>query len=317
VVLIEYGTMKIEYVLVVVLKTLRLGVKLMFKQQKAKTYGKDKIKDLEGLWRLSKKYDGHQIFIQKIGNEVKFFTSNHKPFDIKLIREHLSQDEYDYILIGEYLYDCDGKLGSRSKSTKVTTFRTNFAKGLENPKELEENSKIMIFDCIPIFGDGVAFDTPYYQRIIFMQEKVDLNISQLQHEEGTLCKLQDGLENVDKWVSNGWEGGMLIRPDEHYYPGKRVHHAVKLKGRHTADLLCIDTTEGDGKYQGMIGSLTLRDKAGRVLNVGSGLCDVARSCTPDNYIGKVIEIQYERIDETYIQSVYIGAREDKNEEEID
>jgi len=289
----------------------------MFKQQKAKTYGKDKIKDLTGTWRLSKKYDGHQVFIEKIGTTVNFYTSNHKQFNIEVIRKHLSTLEHDFVLIGEYLYDCDGKLGSRATSTKVTTFRTNFGKGLENPKELEEKSKIMIFDCIPIFGDGAAFDTPYDQRIIFMQEKVDINIPQLEHEEGILCKLQDALATVDKWVSDGWEGGMLIRPDSTYHYGKRVHHAVKLKGRHTADLLCIGTTGGEGKYQGMIGSLTLRDKAGRTVSVGSGLCDIARDEPPEGFIGKVIEIQYERIDETYIQPVYIGTRADKTKEEID
>ena len=80
----------------------------MFKQQKAKTYGKDKIKDYSGLWRLSKKYDGHQIFIEKIGTEVKFFTSNHKQFDIAIIRRHLETLQGDFTLIGEYLYDCDG-----------------------------------------------------------------------------------------------------------------------------------------------------------------------------------------------------------------
>ena len=282
----------------------------MFKQQKAKTYGKDKIKDLSGLWSLSKKYDGHQIFIEKLATTVNFYTSSGKQFNIESIREPLSHLEEDFILIGEYLYDCDGKLGSRASSAKVTTFRTNFAKGLENPKELEEKSKIMIFDCI-----GWCFTTNYTKRMEILK---GLRLPKaLEAVESIQTTFQDAKEISEIWTDLGWEGGMLIRPESPYEPNKRVHHAIKLKGRHTADLLCIRTTAGKGKYQGKIGSLVLLDKNHRVVSVGSGLCDVAREQTVDTYVNKVIEIQYERIDDTYIQPVYIGIRQDKTKEEID
>lgn len=289
----------------------------MFRQQKAKTYGKDKIKDSSGLWRLSKKFDGHQVFIEKRGTVVKFFTSNHKQFNIEPIRKHLSTLEDDFVLIGEYLYDCDGKLGSRAFSTKVTTFRTNFTKNLPNCSTVESKSRIEIFDCIPVFNGDYAFDTSFDQRIIFMQEKVCLDIAQLNHTPGVETTLEDANDDVESWVKDGWEGGMLIRPDSEYNHGKRVHHAVKLKGRHTADLLCIGVSPGTGKYQGMIGSLRLKDKSGLEVSVGSGLNESDRGGTKDNFIGKVIEIEYERIDDTYIQPVYVGIRTDKTVEEID
>ena len=62
-----------------------------------------------------------------------------------------------------------------------------------------------------------------------------------------------------------------------------------------ADLLCIGTTEGEGKYSKEIGALILRDKKGREVAVGSGLSDYDRSLDPLNFIGKVIEIGYEQI----------------------
>jgi len=292
----------------------------MFKQQKAKTYGKDKIKDITGVWRLSKKYDGHQIFIEKKGTTVQFFTSNHKQFNIEPIRKHLSTLQEDFILIGEYLYNCDGKLGDRANSSKVTTFRTNFAKGLLNTKELEEKSKIMIFDAIIIKDDMALFDMAFANRHLFISNVVTkVGIPQLlqANEMTNTYDLEAALDQVSYWVKQGWEGGMLIRPDSPYEYGKRVHHTVKLKGRHTADLLCIGISPGIGKYEGMIGSLRLKDSNGLEVSVGSGLCDVARGGPKDNFIGKVIEIQYERIDDTYIQPVYIGVRADKIKEEID
>jgi len=280
---------------------------MMFKQQKAKTYGKDKIKSTTGTWRLSKKYDGHQVFIEKIGTEVKFYTSQGKQFNIEVIREPLSHLQEDFVLIGEYLYDSDGKLGSRSKSAKLTTFRTNWSKGIDNDYQDERLSKIMIFDCIP------SFETTYINRYSFLQG-LELPAG-LDVVDSVSISMTDALHIVETWVYLGWEGGMLIRPDSIYEPGKRVHHAIKLKGRPTADLLCIQISPGTGKYEGLIGSLALKDSEGRIVYVGSGLTDELRNKPKDYFIGKIIEISYERIDTTYIQPVYVGIREDKDKED--
>ncbi|MCI4436934.1 MAG: hypothetical protein JHC33_09030, partial [Ignisphaera sp.] len=86
----------------------------------------------------------------------------------------------------------------------------------------------------------------------------------------------------------------------------------KYKKRRTADLLCIDTTPGEGKYVGKIGALVLVDSDGRRVQVGSGLSNAERS-NPDNYfIGNIIEIEYEQIIDTYIQPTYITVRHDKD-----
>ena len=291
---------------------------MIFKPQKAKTYGKDKIKDIEGYWRLSKKYDGHQITIEKLGTEVVFMTSGGKQFNIEAIREPLSHLKEDFMLIGEYLYNCDGKLGSRASSTKLTTLRSDFSKAKYNSKLDEKLSIVKVFDCIPITEGLRHTDWDFYSRRYYMTyNKLLVNVSQLKLVDSHTLELADALQTVSNWVADGWEGGMLIRGDSEYMVGKRVHHAVKIKGRHTADLECYGVIPGTGKYEGLIGSLRLKDSEGRVVNVGSGLTDVGRQLTKDNYIGKVIEIQYERIDDTYIQPVFIAIRYDKTKQEID
>ena len=110
---------------------------------------------------------------------------------------------------------------------------------------------------------------------------------------------------------------MLIEPDSLYHQGKRVNHAIKLKGRLTADLYCLGSNIGEGKYKGMLGSLVLKDSKGRLVCVGSGLDDVDRNKGLSYFVGKVIEIEYEQIQDTYIQPTYIRIREDKTKEEID
>ena len=45
----------------------------------------------------------------------------------------------------------------------------------------------------------------------------------------------------------------------------------------------------------MIGSLVLKDSKGRIVKVGSGLDDNDRSKKQPDFIGKVIEVEYEQI----------------------
>ena len=119
-------------------------------------------------------------------------------------------------------------------------------------------------------------------------------------------------------VSLGYEGLMLKDPNWYWKDSKsRTIDCAKYKKRPTADLICIDTTEGEGKYENMIGSLVLEDSKGRRVSVGSGLNDSLRALHPNEFVGQVIEIEYEQIIDTYIQPTFIEVREDKTIEDID
>jgi len=104
-------------------------------------------------------------------------------------------------------------------------------------------------------------------------------------------------------------------PEEIYHFEKRVNHAIKIKQRPTTDLLCIDTELGEGKYADCIGALILTDSKGRIVKVGSGLSDSDRRTHEDYFIGKIIEINYEQIMETYQQPTFVQVREDKSQED--
>jgi len=286
------------------------------KPQKAKTYGKDKIKDLSGEWAWSIKYDGHQVFIMKVGHTVSFFTSNWKPFDIAYIRRPLEILEGDFMLVGEYMYGIEGKLGARAHSTKITTFRTNFKKGFPNLVGDEHLTNIRVFDCIPMTDAGhLRVDTPFYMRREYLN---NLELPKgLKAVEFMIDTFDTVIMKANTMTKRGWEGLMAIKTDSPYMIGKRVHHAVKIKPRLTADLLCIDVRPGTGKYEGLIGSLLCRDSSNRIVAVGSGLSDEQRAKTKADFIMYVVEVEYEKIEDTYIQPVFKCIRYDKSKEEID
>lgn len=270
---------------------------------------------------VSTKYDGNQIFIIKEQNVIRYFTSDYKEFKLKQnIDDILLLNSNDFILVCEFMYNSVGRLGDRRYSAILTTLRTNFQKGLHNISLREEKINIKIFDYINLSDKAnciistnaslIKYNMPYSHRIDaakYLELPDAITVIST-----TLLTGFDALIRLAILVRDGWEGCMAVKPNEPYLVGKRVNYCVKLKARKTADLLCIDTVAGSGKYIGKIGSLVLKDRIGRVVNVGSGLSDIERCIEPEYFIGKIVEIEYEQILDTYIQPTYISIREDKS-----
>ena len=268
------------------------------------------------IFAVSTKYDGNQIFIVKRNNKVTWFTSDNKQFDIPGLGTELLHNKSDFILVAEFMYNCEGKLGDRKHSAILTTLRTCWNKSIANPLSFkEELCNIKVFDCLPYQNSDlcsfIQYDLPYENR---------LEVASLLHYPEQISKITYKTftgEQAKKYSKNlvnlGWEGVMCIDPKSKYQAGKRVNYSVKLKYRKTADLLCIAIVVGEGKYEGMIGSLVLQDSKGRIVSVGSGLEDKDRKLLhyPTYYVGKIIEIEYEQIMDTYIQPVYVQVRLDK------
>ena len=294
---------------------------MLIEAQKGKALDKLPKKETESfdtdIFAVSTKYDGNQIFIVKRNNKVTWFTSDWKQFDIPGLGTELLNNKSDFILVAEFMYNCEGKLGDRKKSAILTTLRACWNKSIANPLSFkEEICNIKVFDCIPYVTSELCsflqYDLVQENRLevaslLFFPTQISKTKSKLL--TGTEAKLYS-----KKLVNEGWEGVMCIDPKSKYQAGKRVNYSVKLKYRKTADLLCIDVVAGEigSKYENSIGALVLQDSEGRIVSVGSGLDDKDRQPElTDYYIGKIIEIEYEQIMDTYIQPVYVCIRRDK------
>lgn len=283
----------------------------MYEMQKGKALDKLPAKiDFDNTeYLVSTKYDGNRIFIVKIGGRLSFFTSDWKQFDFPHIPE-LLENYQDFTLECEFNYSSFGKLGDRVNSAILTTWRTNFNKGISNRYIDISKVQIKVFDYLEITSTGYTTKVPYYHRLEIART---LKLPEFIQVITTTRMFGYEAKQMAKYlVKQGWEGLMCVEPNSYYDIGKRGNHIVKLKYRKTADLLCIGVAEGEGKYQGMIGALLLKDSEGRVVSVGSGLDDLDRSYKND-YIGKIIEIEYEQIIDTYIQPTFGCVRYDKHE----
>lgn len=271
----------------------------------------------------STKYDGNRIFITKYKGAIRCFTSDWKEFELPYIGstnilEPLLDNSEDFVLEAEFNYTNEGKLGHRRQSAILTTFRTQFKKGC---KVIDNRAKdkmfIQVFDCLIIKNDILGTQVPYETRLenaIMLLKPDFIRVISYIFVSGEV------IETMTKsQVSKGWEGCMFVESTSYYSVGKRVNYVIKNKLRPTADLLCIGTEAGEvgSKYEGMIGSLLLQDSTGRQVLVGSGLSDDYRHLSPGFFIGKVVEIHYEQIMDTYIQPTFSDIREFKHRRDID
>ena len=99
-------------------------------------------------------------------------------------------------------------------------------------------------------------------------------------------------ELLNKADSLGWEGLMLNKDTK--WKNKRNNGILKVKSFKSADLLCTDVVEGEGKYKGTLGLIKC-DYKGFELGVGSGFTDEQRHYywnNPDEIIDKIVEIKY-------------------------
>ncbi|WP_286019621.1 DNA ligase [Candidatus Venteria ishoeyi] len=98
------------------------------------------------------------------------------------------------------------------------------------------------------------------------------------------------MKNLQQVTRQGGEGLMLHHQDALYIQG-RTADLLKLKPVQEGVAIVIGYKPGKGKFQGMVGSLKLRDKQGREFYVGSGLSDQQRKYAPP--ISSMVRFKYQ------------------------
>lgn len=98
-------------------------------------------------------------------------------------------------------------------------------------------------------------------------------------------------EWLDKIVAEGGEGIILRDPDS-VYKHTRTEALLKYKKLQTMDLRIIGWNEGNGKYEGAIGSFICETDDGSIKVNVAGMNDNMRFSNPNDWIGTIIEVAY-------------------------
>ena len=287
------------------------------------------------------KLDGIFNYIIKANDTVYMLTRAGTVWTSESLKEDMLKCS-DGVYIGEALIYKDGKPLDRKtgngminkfikRETTLESLQEKLNKG--NPKSLKELETkrlefaeidkalhFVIWDSLTLqeFEEGLS-TRPYTERFgeaikaTFMTSKLKPVPSY------RVYSMKEAQAIADEFISEGGEGAVIKKRDAIWQDGTSKD-MIKIKEVYDADLYCIGVKEGKGKYKGKIGSLILQTSCGRIeVDCGSGLTDSDRKKSPEEFIGKIIEIQYNK----FIQSKkdkpaslylprFVEVREDKN-----
>lgn len=292
------------------------------------------------------KADGIFSYIIIQDGEVSFLTRAGTPWTSNKLSEELKHLP-NCVIIGEALIIDAGKVYDRktgngmitsyikreatleSLQKKVDSAKTQpqFAKSI-----LDQQLRVQKFDTtdgminfqvwdsltLEEFEEGLS-TRPYTERFGEAIRLSFMTQSLLPIPSYRVYSMKEAQAIAEEFISEGGEGAVIKKRDAIWQDGTSKD-MVKIKEVYDADLYCVGVKLGKGKYEGKIGSLTLQTSCGRIeVDCGSGLTDLDRKKSPEEFIGKIIEIQYNK----FIQSKkdkpaslylprFVEVREDKN-----
>ena len=189
----------------------------------------------------------------------------------------------------------------------------------------KEEAALIAVECWDVvkydhWVSGVS-DCTYDKRFSMLETMIKLAKSEklLVIDTATVMNFDEANMFYKDMLSKGEEGAVLKNLDgiwkDHTSPNQ-----VKMKVKDPADLLCVGT-QPHSKKPDWIGALILESSDGIIkVSSGSGLTDDLRQKSPDFFIGKIIEVEYNEISEdkktgqkSLFLPIYIDVREDKSE----
>jgi DNA ligase-1 len=211
------------------------------------------------------KLDGIRIQVHKSGSAVSVFTRSLDDITARLpevvsLAQRLPADSA--ILDGEaILVDVSG----RPRPFQETAARTSTRQAVEPAKERPE-MRGYFFDCLHVDSDDLI-DRPLAERLV--------HLDRLLPTAAVVPRLvtsdqQAALTFFEEAVEAGHEGVVVKATAATYEAGRRGAGWVKVKPRHTLDLVVLAVEWGSGRRQGMLSNIHLgaRDEAGAFVMLG-------------------------------------------------
>jgi DNA ligase 1 len=215
--------------------------------------GPDAALDKTGLPALADyKLDGVRVQVHRRGDEVRIFTRSLDDITSRLpevvaVAQSLPHDQL--VLDGEVLLlRSDG----RPEAFQVVASRTMSSvdvAALAQPGPLQ----VFFFDLLHVDGTDLL-DAPLSKRLELMRRLLPGTVTVPRE----ICRtLTEAAETFRDAVQRGYEGVVLKNLDASYAAGRRDSAWVKVKPRHTFDLVVTAAEWGHGRRQGLLSNLHL------------------------------------------------------------
>lgn len=198
------------------------------------------------------KIDGIRLQAHKIGDDIRLFTRSLDEVTERLpevVEAVASLDADTLVLDGEVVaLRADG----RPEPFQVTGARTA---GRKDPDELRRTTPVtpQFFDVLHVDGRDLL-DEPVAARHDVLARLVPASWRVARARVETAAAAQ---EHFEAWVAAGHEGVVLKRLDAPYAAGRRGAGWIKVKPRHTLDLVVLAIEWGSGRRRGKLSNIHL------------------------------------------------------------
>ena len=248
---------------------------------------------IKGDFVLSEKLDGNRCVVVKDSGIVKSFTRQGKKYDgLEEIESDILNLPIDNIVFdGELIADIQGStIEVYAKTTSKARSKGSNKTGLI----------FHIFDVLDLkeFQNGKSLSkcVARKSRLSNIFETYDLPHCR----EVKSLYIGKDLSEVGKWMSWATEQGLegLMVNMDMPYVCKRSDVILKVKVFNNADVRCLEVLEGTGKYENMLGAITIQfEHEGKLYecNCGSGFSDEERKAyykQPELIVGKIVTVGY-------------------------
>lgn len=264
-----------------------------FEVMLAKDFYKESHKVESNEFVLTEKLDGQRALFFHEDGQVKVFSRSGQPItgliEIENEIKQLPFGVYDGELLikNEHLYKDRDVLQETLKITRKDGDKTGV--------------NFWIFDALSDeeFQDGQSKES-YLKRKVNLAYQMSTIMEPAYNHIHLLPILYQGkdMSVIPKLLSeleNEGKEGLMLNLDKPYFC-KRSDVLLKIKSMKTFDEICTGVFEGEGKYKGMLGGITVNYKE-YSLRAGSGFNDEQRKLyfnNPELIVGSLVEIQYFR-----------------------
>ena len=228
---------------------------------------------------IQPKLDGiRAIWLHK---EKRFVSRNNKPL---VLNSNLISE------IVKFPFDIDGELIVPGK-------KFNEISGIVRHQDVTELKECIMY----VIFDIINCSTNYLLRLESLENfKKNRSFAQINFlERHIVFNYQDIEIHHNIHLNQGYEGSIIRNNTP--YEFKRSFNLLKIKP--TKEIICkiIGLIEGTGKYEGMLGALTVETPDKKIFNVGSGFSDEEREFIWKNpaerYNNILLKVKYQDLSE--------------------
>ena len=237
------------------------------------------------------KYDGVRIVAINRDGKVKFFTRNGKLVNLPELRRAIETiPAVNFILDGELTLTMGGQEDRTTISGMVNS-------AMHGGSISELHTMFNCFDFMSLQQwEDMQCDDVYDVRFSLLKEVVrQVQTDNIRVAQTFEAHSPEGVSEIYEGVIAAGFEGLILKQADHLYTFKRTKDWIKVKEIITSDLKCINTIEGTGKYQGMIGALKCQgvvDGKEVTVKVGSGLTDLQRGLPEAEFMFRTIEVKH-------------------------